>query len=70
MGRYPELAGEPIVAGWAGADRPLIVRRPTCSDVVGMIPLGLPLPPSHGKRRIAVSLVATALSTMPSLKTC
>lgn len=58
MGRYPELASESIVAGWAGADRPLIVRRPTCSDVAGMIPLGLPLPPSHGKRRIAVSLAA------------
>jgi phosphoribosyl-dephospho-CoA transferase len=59
MGRHPELAGEPIVAGWAGADRPLIVRRPACSDVTGMIPLGLPLPPSHGKRRLAVSLAAT-----------
>ncbi|MEH2491704.1 malonate decarboxylase holo-[acyl-carrier-protein] synthase [Bradyrhizobium sp. AZCC 2230] len=59
MGRYPELASESIVAGWAQAGRPLIVRRPTCSDVAGMIPLGLPLPPSHGKRRIAVSLAAT-----------
>jgi len=58
MNRYPELASEPIVAGWIHAGRPLIVRRPACSDVVGMIPLGLPLPPSHGKRRIAVSLAA------------
>ena len=58
MNRYPELASEPIVAGWAGAGRPLIVRRPACSDVAGMIPLGLPLPPSLGKRRIAVSLAA------------
>jgi phosphoribosyl-dephospho-CoA transferase len=58
MKRYPELASEPIVAGWAHAGRPLIVRRPGCSDVAGMIPLGLPLPPSHGKRRIAVSLAA------------
>ncbi|MCP3381264.1 malonate decarboxylase holo-[acyl-carrier-protein] synthase [Bradyrhizobium sp. CCGUVB4N] len=58
MNRYPELASEPIVAGWARAGRPLIVRRPACSDVAGMIPLGLPLPPSHGKRRIAVSLAA------------
>ncbi|MET4204427.1 MULTISPECIES: malonate decarboxylase holo-[acyl-carrier-protein] synthase [unclassified Bradyrhizobium] len=59
MGRYPELASESIVAGWAQAGRPLIVRRPTCGDVAGMIPLGLPLPPSHSKRRIAVSLAAT-----------
>lgn len=58
MNRHPELAGEPIVAGWARAGRPLIVRRPGCSDAAGLIPLGLPLPPSHGKRRIAVSLAA------------
>lgn len=56
MHRYPELADEPIIAGWARADRPLIVRRPACSDAAGMIPLGLPLPPSHGKRRIALVL--------------
>ena len=58
MNRYPELASEPIVAGWAHAGRPLVVRRPACSDAAGLIPLGLPLPPSHGKRRIAVSLAA------------
>lgn len=58
MSRYPELASEPIVAGWANAGRPLVVRRPACSDTAGLIPLGLPLPPSHGKRRIAVSLAA------------
>jgi phosphoribosyl-dephospho-CoA transferase len=56
VSRCPELAGEPIIAGWALAGRPLIVRRPACGDVAGMIPLGLPLPPSHGKRRIAVAL--------------
>ncbi|MBB4427240.1 phosphoribosyl-dephospho-CoA transferase [Bradyrhizobium sp. CIR48] len=58
MNRYPELASEPIVAGWARAGRPLVVRRPACSDTAGLVPLGLPLPPSHGKRRIAVSLAA------------
>src|SRR5438309_11432072 len=26
MKRYPELASEPIIAGWAHADRPLVVR--------------------------------------------
>ncbi|MGY3444785.1 MULTISPECIES: malonate decarboxylase holo-[acyl-carrier-protein] synthase [unclassified Bradyrhizobium] len=56
MRRYPELAVEPIIAEWARADRPLIVRRPACSDGAGMIPLGLPLPPSHGKRRLALAL--------------
>src|SRR4051794_37227486 len=58
MKRYPELASEPIVAGWAKAGRPLVVRRPACSDTPGSIPLGLPLPPSRGKRRIAISLAA------------
>ncbi|SFN78619.1 phosphoribosyl-dephospho-CoA transferase [Bradyrhizobium sp. Rc3b] len=58
MNRYPELASEPLVANWAHAGRPLVVRRPACSDTAGLVPLGLPLPPSHGKRRIAVSLVA------------
>jgi phosphoribosyl-dephospho-CoA transferase len=58
MNRYPELASEPIVAGWAHAGRPLVVRRPACSDTAGLVPLGLPLPPSHGKRRIAISLAA------------
>ncbi|UPK34328.1 malonate decarboxylase holo-[acyl-carrier-protein] synthase [Bradyrhizobium sp. 186] len=58
MNRDPELASEPIVAGWAHAGRPLVVRRPACSDTAGLVPLGLPLPPSHGKQRIAVSLAA------------
>ncbi|SFP75804.1 phosphoribosyl-dephospho-CoA transferase [Bradyrhizobium sp. Ghvi] len=58
MNRYPELASEPIVASWAHAGRPLVVRRPVCSDTAGLVPLGLPLPPTHGKRRIAVSLAA------------
>ena len=56
MSRHPELASEPIIDGWAQAGHPLIVRRPACSDAAGMIPLGLPLPPSHGKRRIALAL--------------
>ncbi|MGL9622955.1 malonate decarboxylase holo-[acyl-carrier-protein] synthase [Bradyrhizobium sp. U531] len=71
MTRCPELAGEPMVAGWAHAGRPLVVRRPACSDTAGMIPLGLPLPPSLGKRRIAVSLTAAEIvaSAPPPLLT-
>lgn len=69
MNRYPELASEPIVAGWVHAGRPLVVRRPACSDTAGLVPLGLPLPPSHGKRRIAVSLTAADIvaSSSPPL---
>ena len=51
-----DLAAEPLVAGWARAGHPLVVRRPACGDAAGAIPLGLPLPPAHGKRRIAVTL--------------
>ncbi|MCP3463170.1 malonate decarboxylase holo-[acyl-carrier-protein] synthase [Bradyrhizobium sp. CCGUVB23] len=58
MGRHPDLAREPIIEGWARAGHPLIVRRPAGAGIAGMIPIGLPLPPSHGKRRIAVSLAA------------
>lgn len=69
MTRYPELASEPIVAGWARAGHPLIVRRLAYSDAVGLVPLGLPLPPSHGKRRIALSLPAADIvaSALPPL---
>ena len=63
MNRSPELASEPIVAGWVDAGRPLIVRRPGCSDTADLVPLGLPLPPCHGKRRIAVSLAAADILT-------
>ncbi|WP_315705863.1 MULTISPECIES: malonate decarboxylase holo-[acyl-carrier-protein] synthase [unclassified Bradyrhizobium] len=58
MARHPELAEHAIVEGWVRDGRPLVVRRQSCSDSAGAIPLGLPLPPSHGKRRIAVTLEA------------
>jgi malonate decarboxylase holo-[acyl-carrier-protein] synthase len=52
----PDLAAEGLVAGWGASARPLVRRRPICSDPAGETPLGLPLPPSHGKRRIALTL--------------
>ena len=56
MAQHPDLANEPLVAGWADAGYPLVVRRPLCSDDPRKVPLGLPLPPAQGKRRIAVTL--------------
>ena len=52
----PKLGMEPMVADWARAGRPLVVRRSARDDAAGLVPLGLPLPPSHGKRRIAIAL--------------
>lgn len=52
----PDLAQEPLVAGWAQAGYPLVARRLACGDAAGMVPLGLPLPPAQGKRRIALGL--------------
>jgi malonate decarboxylase holo-[acyl-carrier-protein] synthase len=61
MARHPDLAEHAIIEGWVRAGRPLVVRRPSCSDSAATIPLGLPLPPSHGKRRIAVALAPTEI---------
>ena len=49
---HPDLAQEPLVAGWADRGWPLIVRRVVPGEAKGL-PLGLPLPPSDGKRRLA-----------------
>ncbi len=56
MSRHPELASEPIIDDWARAGRPLIVRRPAPQRCRRHDPLGLPLPPNHGKQRIALAL--------------
>ncbi|MCB8881431.1 malonate decarboxylase holo-[acyl-carrier-protein] synthase [Acidisoma cellulosilytica] len=56
MYQRPELAGEPLVATWAEWGFPLVLRRPLPGDAPGEWPLGLPLPPSQGKRRIALTL--------------
>jgi phosphoribosyl-dephospho-CoA transferase len=52
----PDMAREPLLAGWADAGFPLVVRRPVCGDEAGAVPLGLPLPPAQGKRRIGLGL--------------
>lgn len=50
-----DLAGEPLLAGWADRGWPLIARRPCAGESDGLA-LGLPLPPSLGKRRVAVTI--------------
>jgi phosphoribosyl-dephospho-CoA transferase len=64
-----DLAGEPLLQDWATLGRPLIVRRRDPLDGDGVL-LGLPLPPSAGKRRIAVEMRAAAIvsvSPLPSV---
>ncbi len=50
-----EIATDPLVAGWADRGWPLIGRRPMCNEGEG-VPLGLPLPPAEGKRRLSFLL--------------
>ncbi|MDE2238429.1 MAG: malonate decarboxylase holo-[acyl-carrier-protein] synthase [Rhodospirillales bacterium] len=67
----PDLAAEPLVAGWAERRWPVIQRRRLCDDPPDGVPLGLPLPPNHGKRRLAFSLPEAALSNlMPPPRLC
>lgn len=47
------------VAAWLAADRPLVVARQPCGEVLSdTIATGLALPPAQGKRRIALSVAA------------
>ncbi|AFQ48596.1 malonate decarboxylase holo-[acyl-carrier-protein] synthase [Burkholderia cepacia] len=66
--RDPALAAEPLVHAWAARGWPLIVRRASPDEAdAGRVPLGLPLPPSAGKRRIALNVAADALASVGPL---
>ncbi|RQS67319.1 malonate decarboxylase holo-[acyl-carrier-protein] synthase [Burkholderia sp. Bp8963] len=64
------LAADAHVRRWAECGWPLIVRRAlpgesgeSAESGVFRVPLGIPLPPSAGKRRVAVSVDADALAS-------
>jgi phosphoribosyl-dephospho-CoA transferase len=57
-----DLAATPHLAGWAEMGRPLIVRRRVPGEGAEAVPLGLPLPPADGKRRIGLALPAEHLT--------
>ncbi|WP_307437839.1 malonate decarboxylase holo-[acyl-carrier-protein] synthase [Labrys monachus] len=61
---HPALQAVPEIAGWTGATRPLIARRPACGDRAGMVPLGLALPPALGKRRLALGVRPDAIAAV------
>ncbi len=65
----PDLAEVPLLADWARLGRPVIVRRRLPGDAADDVPAALPLPPSHGKRRIALGFPpGAALATLPSVR--
>ncbi len=60
-----DLSEEPLIVAWADRGWPLIARRPDIGESDGLA-CGLPLPPSLGKRRIAVVLQhADVVATRP-----
>jgi phosphoribosyl-dephospho-CoA transferase len=61
--RHPGIADLPLVAEWARLDRPVIVRRRMVGDFADGVPAALPLPPCHGKRRLAFSFSSDAAIT-------
>jgi phosphoribosyl-dephospho-CoA transferase len=57
-----ELAADPLVAQWVDRGWPLIGRRSLAGEGAG-VPLGLPLPPAAGKRRLSFLLPSAAIRT-------
>jgi phosphoribosyl-dephospho-CoA transferase len=67
---HADLASNSLVTRWIDHDWPLIVRRPQPDDGPGLA-LGLPLPPSSGKRRLSVVVAMCDIAAVlppPSLK--
>lgn len=62
----PDLGHDPVLQRWSRKDWPLIVRRPMPGDSPG-VPLGLPLPPAEGKRRIAIEVSPQDIHCVMSL---
>jgi phosphoribosyl-dephospho-CoA transferase len=66
------VAGLPLVRAWAKRGWPVIVRRRVEADDPALVPVGLPLPPAAGKRRIALLLPPDGVlqrSSPPLLRT-
>jgi phosphoribosyl-dephospho-CoA transferase len=61
-----DLAAEPLLHDWAAQGWPLVARRRAPLDGDGIL-LGLPLPPSAGKRRIAVEMRAGDIASVSPL---
>jgi len=65
--RRDDLGGEPLVLEWVDRGWPLIARRAAHGEAHGL-PLGLPLPPYAGKRRLSLLIQPEDIvSTAPPL---
>ncbi|MGI4747759.1 MAG: malonate decarboxylase holo-[acyl-carrier-protein] synthase [Janthinobacterium lividum] len=60
LGCHPGLRDLPLVADWARRGWPVIVRRRMAGDTPDTVPAALPLPPDHGKHRVAFSFPSDA----------
>ncbi|MFM9926311.1 malonate decarboxylase holo-[acyl-carrier-protein] synthase [Variovorax sp. H27-G14] len=69
MASRDDPANEPLLQGWAQRGWPLIVRRrlPGERGDASWLPLGLPLPPSAGKRRLALQVQARHIASVSAL---
>ena len=68
---YPALLDLPLVADWARRGWPVIVRRRMVGDCVDGVPAALPLPPCHGKRRLAFSFsIGAEMTELPPVLLC
>jgi phosphoribosyl-dephospho-CoA transferase len=56
VANYPSLVDLPLVESWADRGWPVIVRRPAEAEDPDLVPVGVPLPPADGKRRVALLL--------------
>jgi phosphoribosyl-dephospho-CoA transferase len=56
LAHYPSLAGVPLVGAWADRGWPVILRRRAETEDPDLVPVGVPLPPAAGKRRVALLL--------------
>ncbi|WP_232629679.1 malonate decarboxylase holo-[acyl-carrier-protein] synthase [Methylobacterium sp. Leaf118] len=61
LAERPDLDGLAPVAEWVGRGHPVIVRRRHPGEARERVPVGLPLPPRDGKRRIGLAVPPEAV---------
>jgi phosphoribosyl-dephospho-CoA transferase len=56
LAHHSALADLPLLEAWADRGWPVIVRRRTEREDQSLVPIGVPLPPAAGKRRVSLLL--------------